>query len=64
MPRQKRDYSSTHFYKIVCKDLDIRDFYIGHTTDFTTRKTVISQYVIIQTVVIIIYRYTNSLETI
>ena len=38
MPRQKIDYSSTHFYKIVCKDLDIRDFYIGHTTDFTTRK--------------------------
>ena len=26
------------FYKIVCKDLAISDFYIGHTTDFKKRK--------------------------
>ena len=38
MPRNKIDYSNTHFYKIVCKDLDIQDFYVGHTTDFRTRK--------------------------
>ena len=38
MPRIKIDYSNTMFYKIVCKDLDIKDFYVGHTTDFKTRK--------------------------
>ena len=38
MPRNKIDYSNTHFYKIVSKDLEKKDFYIGHTTDFKTRK--------------------------
>ena len=38
MPRNKLEYSNTHFYKIACKDLDIQDFYLGHTTDFRTRK--------------------------
>ena len=32
------DYSKTHFYKIVCKDTNINDMYIGHTTQFTKRK--------------------------
>ena len=32
------DYNKTHFYKIVCKDLNIKDCYVGHTTDFTKRK--------------------------
>ena len=32
------DYSNTYFYKICCKDLDITDVYVGHTTDFTRRK--------------------------
>ena len=32
------DYSKTHFYKIVCKDLNIRDCYVGHTTNLTKRK--------------------------
>ena len=38
MPKKPIDYSNTHFYKIVCKDLNIKDLYIGHTTDFTKRK--------------------------
>ena len=32
------DYSNTHFYKIVCKDLQIGKCYVGHTTNFTKRK--------------------------
>ena len=38
MPRRNIDYSKTHFYKIVCKDTSIKDIYVGHTTDFKTRK--------------------------
>ena len=38
MPRKPIDYSRTHFYKIVCKNIEINDAYIGHTTDFITRK--------------------------
>ena len=38
MPRKPIDYSTTHFYKIVSKDTTIKDCYIGHTTDFKTRK--------------------------
>ena len=38
MPRQPISYDNTCFYKIVCKNLDIHDIYVGHTTDFTTRK--------------------------
>ena len=38
MPRKPIDYSNTHFYKIVCKDLDIVPMYIGHTTNFKNRK--------------------------
>ena len=38
MPRRQMDYSTTHFYKIVCRDLDVKDMYVGHTTDFKTRK--------------------------
>lgn len=38
MPRKAIDYSNTIIYKIVCKDLEIKDVYVGHTTDFTNRK--------------------------
>ena len=38
MPRRNIDYSQTHFYKIICKDTSIKDIYVGHTTDFKTRK--------------------------
>ena len=38
MPRKAINYDKTHFYKIVCRDTSIKDCYVGHTTDFTTRK--------------------------
>jgi hypothetical protein len=38
MPRKPIDYSNTHFYKLCCRDPDVVDLYIGHTTDFTKRK--------------------------
>ena len=38
MPKKAIDYSNTDFYKIVCKDLNVKDMYIGHTTDFIERK--------------------------
>ena len=38
MPKTPIDYSKIHVYKLVCKDLHIKDCYIGHTTDFTKRK--------------------------
>ena len=38
MPKKVMDYSNTHFYKIVCKDVNIKDCYVGHTTNFIKRK--------------------------
>jgi len=38
MPLKQIDYSKTCFYKIVSKQLDIKDLYVGHTTDFARRK--------------------------
>jgi hypothetical protein len=38
MPKVKIDYSNTIFYKIYCKDLSIKELYIGHTTNFVQRK--------------------------
>ena len=38
MPKVPIDYSETQFYKIVCRNTDIKDCYVGHTTDFTKRK--------------------------
>ena len=40
MPRRATSYENTHFYKIVCKDVNIKDLYVGHTTDFKTRPCV------------------------
>jgi hypothetical protein len=39
MPRKPIDYSKSVFYKIVCKDLTIKDLYVGSTTNFKTRKS-------------------------
>ena len=39
MPRLPIDYSKTIIYKIVCNDLNIKDIYVGHTTDFIRRKS-------------------------
>jgi len=38
MPRKQIDYKNTIIYKIVCKDMNVTDFYVGHTTDFHRRK--------------------------
>ena len=38
MPKEVMDYSNVIFYKIKCLDTTIHDFYIGHTTDFISRK--------------------------
>ena len=38
MPHKPIDYSKTIIYKIVCKDLEVTDVYVGHTTDFKSRK--------------------------
>ena len=39
MPKENIDYSKTIIYKIVCKDIDIKDCYVGGTTDFVRRKS-------------------------
>ena len=38
MPRTNIDYSKTSIYKICCKDLNITEIYVGHTTDMRKRK--------------------------
>jgi hypothetical protein len=38
MPKIPIDYSKTIIYKIVCNDLNVKDCYVGHTTDMTKRK--------------------------
>ena len=38
MPKKNIDYSKALIYKIVCNDLNIKDCYVGSTTDFTKRK--------------------------
>ena len=38
MPKQPINYDNTYFYKIVCRDLNVEDMYVGHTTDFRRRK--------------------------
>jgi hypothetical protein len=39
MPKVDIDYANTLFYKISCKDTNITDLYIGHTTNFVQRKS-------------------------
>ena len=38
MPKKPIDYSNTIIYKIVCNNLNIKDCYVGHTTDLRKRK--------------------------
>ena len=38
MPKTQPDYSNTIIYKLCCKDTNILEIYIGHTTNFTQRK--------------------------
>ena len=39
MPRTKINYQKTVIYKIVCRDLKIKDLFVGCTTDFKRRKS-------------------------
>ena len=38
MPKVDIDYSNTIIYKITCKDSNVTDMYVGHTTNFVQRK--------------------------
>ena len=38
MPKTPINYQNTHFYRIVCKDINISDCYVGHTTNFKNRR--------------------------
>jgi hypothetical protein len=38
MSKKDIDYSNTIIYKITCKDENISDVYVGHTTNFVERK--------------------------
>jgi hypothetical protein len=38
MPKEEIDFSNTIIYKIYCKNINIIETYIGHTTNFTKRK--------------------------
>ena len=39
MPRKDIDYSKCIIYKIVCNDFDVKDLYVGHTTDLVKRRS-------------------------
>jgi hypothetical protein len=39
MPKTAMDYSQTIIYKLVCNDLNIKECYIGHTTNWKQRKS-------------------------
>ena len=39
MPLKEIDFFKTIIYKIVCKDLNIKDVYVGSTTNFIQRKS-------------------------
>jgi len=38
MPKVPVNYSNTIIYKIVCKDLNVKELYVGHTVNFRSRK--------------------------
>ena len=38
MPKVEIDYSTTIIYKITCNDPNVKDIYVGHTTNFVQRK--------------------------
>jgi hypothetical protein len=39
MPKKDIDYSKMCIYKIVCNDCNVKDLYIGSTTDITKRRS-------------------------
>lgn len=38
MPKSKMDYKDMVIYKICCKDLNIKDIYVGHTCNLVKRR--------------------------
>lgn len=38
MPKYAYNYKNTSIYKIVCRDVNIPETYVGHTTNFVKRK--------------------------
>ena len=38
MPRKPINYDNSIVYKNVCRDVTVKDVYVGSTTDFKTRK--------------------------
>ncbi len=38
MPRKPVDYSKCKFYQLVCKDVTVKECYVGHTTDVKSRR--------------------------
>ena len=38
MPKKSIDYSNTTIYKICCRDINIPDCYVGHSTELTKRR--------------------------
>lgn len=38
MPRLPIDYSNSIIYKLCCKDIQVKEIYVGSTTDFRARK--------------------------
>ena len=39
MPRTPIDFSTTYFYKLCCRDDDVKETYIDYTTNFRKRKS-------------------------
>ena len=37
-PKEQMDYSNTIIYKLCCNEPNIKDIYVGHTTNFAQRK--------------------------
>ena len=40
MPLKNINYNNTIIYKLVCNDVNIKDCYVGHTTDYARRKQI------------------------
>ena len=38
MPRKEIQFENTLIYKLVCNDINIKELYVGHTTNFIKRK--------------------------
>ena len=40
MPKVPIDHQKTIIYKIICNDPNVKDLYIGHTTNFVRRRAI------------------------